>query len=177
MKSSGPRQTTGGWERKDARNVNQAERELIFKLKKSGYSRNAIAIKLGRGNATISRVLRDGAKRTKQRAKYWTRDEDAKLIRLTNEGKSQVEIAEALDRSRGAVAVRLSEHRKAALQGTEIRYTKINTEPVAMPAPASVRIDCNETPESLETTALGLPAEIDLYAVWHRAVFGGGQPA
>jgi hypothetical protein len=49
MKSSGPRQTTGGWERKDARNLNSAEKALIRKLKKAGYGRNAIAVKLGRG--------------------------------------------------------------------------------------------------------------------------------
>jgi len=173
MNAQGPRQTTGGWERKDARNLNQAEKTLIRKLKAAGHSRNQIAVKLGRGNATISRVLRDaGGTDAKQQAQYWSKEEDGRLIHLSNDGKSQQEIADAIGRSRNAVAIRLSVHRKAALDGTEIRYTKTSgtaaTKPTSCPDSAVVA----DAPEDIFVTPLGLPAETDLYTTWSRAVFG-----
>jgi IS30 family transposase len=177
MSTPGPRQTTEGWERKDARNLNQAEKDLILKLKKAGYSRNAIALKLNRGFATISRVLRDHGKQPKPRAQYWTREEDARLIHLSNAGKDQREIAEALGRSRGAVAVRLSEHRKATLAGTEIRYTKVNVTEPAKPAPEPVITDWSDAPEAIEASPLGLQAEPDLFTLWNRLVFRGTAAA
>jgi IS30 family transposase len=178
MTAQGPRQTTGGWERKDARNLNQQEKALIRKLKKAGYGRNAIAAKLGRGYATISRYLRSTDEDAPLvKTVYWTPEEDRRLIHLLNEGRSQVQIAEALGRSRGSVGVRLSVHRKATLSGTEIRYTKVNVTEPARPAPEPVMTDWSDAPEAIEPSPLGLQAEPDLFTLWNRLVFRGTAAA
>jgi IS30 family transposase len=179
MKSSGPRKTTGGWERKDARNLNSTEKALIRKLKKAGYGRNAIANKLGRGYATISRYLRtNGEDDPLARTVYWTPEEDRRLIHLHNEGKSQVQIAEALGRSRGAVGVRLSVHRKAALEGTELQYSRTNAAESPKRAPKAVGAAFAEVPEPITVNplgAIGLARDLDLWAIWERRVFGGAS--
>jgi len=173
MKSSGPRQTTGGWERKDARNLNQAEKALIRKLKKAGYGRNAIAVKLGRGYATISRYLRSTDEDTLVKTLYWTPEEDRRLIHLHNEGRSQVQIAEALGRSRGAVGVRLSVHRKAALEGSEVQYSRTNAAESPKRAPEAASAVLAEAPEPVAFSPVGLPAAPDLYTLWHLAMYRG----
>ena len=178
MKSSGPRQTTGGWERKDARNLNQTEKALIRKLKKAGYGRNAIAVKLGRGYATISRYLRSTDEDTLVKTLYWTPEEDRRLIHLHNEGRSQVQIAEALGRSRGAVGVRLSVHRKAALEGSEVHYIRTNAAESPKRAPEAGGAAFAEVPEPITVNplgAIGLARDLDLWAIWERRVFGGAS--
>jgi IS30 family transposase len=176
MKATGPRQTTGGWERKDARNLNSAEKALIRKLKKAGYGRNAIAVKLGRGYATISRHLRNNGEEAPVKTVYWTPEEDRRLIHLHNEGKSQMQIAEALGRSRGAVGVRLSVHRKAAMDGTEVQYSRTNAAESPKRAPEAASGVVADDPEPVAFNFLGLPAEPDLYTTWHRAMYRGAGP-
>jgi IS30 family transposase len=178
MKSSGPRQTTGGWERKDARNLNSAEKALIRKLKKAGYGRNAIANRLGRGYATISRYLRtNGEDDHLVRTVYWTPEEDRRLIHFHNEGRTQVQIAEALGRSRGAVGVRLSVHRKAALEGTEVQYSRTNAAESPKRAPEAASAVVADAWEPVLSSALGLPAAPDLYSIWYRAMYRRAEPA
>ena len=178
MNRQGPRQTTGGWERKDARNLNSAEKTLIRKLKKAGYDRNAIAVKLGRGYATISRYLRtNGEDDPLVRTVYWTPEEDRRLIHLHKEGRSQVQIAEALGRSRGAVGVRLSVHRKAALEGSEVQYSRTNAAESPKRAPEAASAVCDEVTEPTVAHSLRLFEEPDLYTMWHRAMYRWGEPA
>jgi IS30 family transposase len=178
MNRQGPRQTTGGWERKGARNLNQAEKALIRKLKKAGYGRNAIAVKLGRGYATISRYLRtNGEDDPLVRTVYWTPEEDRRLIHLHNEGRSLVQIAEALGRSRGAVGVRLSVHRKAAFEGVEVQYSRTNAAESPKRAPEAASAFWNEVTEPAVAHSLRLLAEPDLYTIWHRAMYRGADPA
>lgn len=170
--------TTSGWDNPAGRNLSIAEKDRIRKLKKAGYGRNAIAVKLGRGYATISRYLRSNGDNAPVKTVYWTREEDRRLIHLQNEGKSQVQIAEALGRSRGAVGVRLSEHRKAALEGTEIHYRRTNAAESPKRAPEAVGAAFAEVPELISVSQLGpidLTPDLDLWAIWQRLVFGGAS--
>jgi hypothetical protein len=93
------------------------------------------------------------------------------LIHLHNEGRSQVQIAEALGRSRGAVGVRLSVHRKAAMEGTEIQYNRTNAAKSPKRAPEAASAVFAESHEPVALNPLGLLEEPDLYTMWHRAMY------
>jgi len=76
-------------------------------------------------------------------------------------------------RSRGAVGVRLSVHRKAALEGSEVQYSRTNASESPKRAPDAVSPVLAEAPEPVVFSALGLPAAPDLYTLWHDAMYRG----
>lgn len=175
MSTNGPISTTGGWDNPAGRNLSQQERDTIRKLVKAGYRHREIAIRIGRGKATVSRAARAMGFKPAKAKRPWSAQEDHQLIHLLNQGLSQRKIAEALHRHHPAISYRIWFLRSRADSGKEINYLPApQLETGATKPTAQIKPLTDPAPEPF--SPLGLPYAPDIWAIWKTRVFGPALP-
>lgn len=152
--------------------LTKSEREAIRALIGVGLSHSQVALRIGRGKATISNAAKKMGLTPAQAKRPWTVEEDARLIHLENEGLTRDEIQKALGRGYQAVAYRLCYLRKHTADKRRYQTLREPTKPAPEPeqdqAPPAHRIAVAIDADTI-AQALGLEQETDLYSLWRRA--------